>query len=84
MEKFAVHECVVVTHDTGTSSGKITEVLGNDTYLVSYRSEGGLRSGEFPAHQLTSFGVSLFIATEAYQTHQSELEEVSGVCSSRC
>lgn len=77
MEKFEVNEAVVVKHDKGTSSGKVISILANDTYLVSYIGEGGLQSGEFPATQLTSFGVSLFLVTTAYDAHQAELEEVS-------
>jgi len=80
MEKFEVNERVVVTHDTGTFSGKVISVLEHDTYLVSYRDKGGLQSGEIPATQLTSFGVSLFLVTAAYDAHQLALEEVSELC----
>ena len=81
MEKFEVNERVVVAHDTGrSSSGKVIRILGNDTYLVSYMSEGGWQSGEFGANQLTSMGVNLFLVAEAFEAHQSELEEVSDLC----
>ena len=80
MEKFEVNESIVVAHDTGTSSGKVIRILGNDTYLVSYKGEGGWQSGEFGANQLTRLGVSLFLITEAFEAHQSELEEVSDLC----
>lgn len=80
MEKFSVDERVVVKHDNGTSSGKVIRPLGDDTYLVSYIGSDGLQSGEFCERQLSSIGVSIFLATEAYEAHLLELEEVSDAC----
>jgi|GEM_PF-1940519 len=81
MEKFSVNESVVVTFDDGsTSSGKVLEPTSDDTYIVKYIGHGGWQSGEFGARQLTSFGVAMFLATEAYEASLAELEEVSDPC----
>lgn len=77
MEKFNVNESVVVKHDDGgTSSGKVIREVEEDTYLVFF-IRIGWESGEFHSSQLTSFGTALFLATEAYDVHQSELAEVA-------
>lgn len=76
MEKFKVNESVVVKHDDGsTSSGVVIREVEEDTYLVSYISQGK-KSGKFDSSQLTSFGVAKFICLEAYEAHTSELAEV--------
>lgn len=85
MEKFSVNESVVVTFDDGSiSSGKVIRPIGDDTYVVTYFGQGGWQSGEFHANQLTSFGVAMFLATEAYDASLAELEEVSDAWSSQC
>lgn len=77
MEKFEVNEGVVVKQDDGsTSSGKVIREVSEDTYLVYYIGEGGWQSGKFHSSQLTSFGTAMFICTESYSAHQSELAEV--------
>ena len=77
MEKFGVNESVVVKHDDGsTSSGKVIREVSEDTYFVFYIGKGGWQSGKFHSSQLTSFGTAMFICTEAYAAHQSELAEV--------
>ena len=78
MEKFTVGESVVVKHDDGgTSSGKVSREVEEDTYLVFYIGNGGWKSGRFHSSQLTSFGTALFLVTEAYEAHESELAEVT-------
>lgn len=74
MEKFEANESVVVKHnDGGTSSGKVIRALGDDTYLVYY-IHNGWQSGQFHASQLTSFGTALFLITECYEAHLSEVD----------
>ena len=81
MEKFNVNENVAITFDDGsTSSGKVLEPTGDDTYIVKYIGKGGLQSGEFHSNQLTNFGVAMFLVTETYEALLAELEEVSGTC----
>ena len=77
MEKFTVGENVVVKHDDGESSGKVVREVEEDTYLVFYIGNGGWKSGRFHSSQLTSFGTAMFLVTEAYDAHQSELAEVA-------
>lgn len=77
MEKFKVNESVVVTHDDGgTSSGKVVREVEEDTYLVFF-IRNGWESGRFSGNQLTSFGTALFLVTEAYDAHLTELQEVA-------
>ena len=74
MEKFEVNESVVVKHDDGgTASGKVIRDLGDDTYLCLYIGNGGWKVGKFHSSQLTSFGTALFLCTESYDAHTSEL-----------